>query len=666
MNRKPQRTNSLSKVLSFALLWTLIGMVPLAAEETAQLETLTVTAQKQEENEMKVPISLTIFDSIELEDRGIGDTGDLVSYIPGFSSVQSNGLNGVINPNLRGVSSLAASSVSSVPLIIDGIPINSALGYDAALTNIERIEVLRGPQSTLYGKGAEVGAINVITRKPGDTLTGRFGVELGEDNKQEYQFRVSGPLIDDQLYFGVSGQYYQKDGFIENTYYNDRNNDKQQSYGKLQLRYLPTENMEISFISSLSKRDDEGRNSNSVRNGSSRVLASNADEFVEQEDQLHALKIDFDLGTYSLHSVTTLQDVTLKMMMDNDFTSNTISHMYKDMNRKKNTQEIRLNRDGENSNWLLGIYGDNESQEVLSITETAAMKSRTEQETKSRSLGVFAHTSYDLTSKWSINVGLRYDQDNQEYDSSSLHLESDYSHVTPKISLGYAPDHNVNLYATIAGGYNAGGFNSHSATNKKDYGQEELTSYEVGVKSILLAGRMSLSSALYYMDISNLQVLNYTSMTSYYLTNAASAASKGMEVELDYRISNNIRLMSGFSLNETKFTDYSDFKDDYTGNYNPNAPKMNYNVGIQYRAEGGMYARTDVVGYGDMYTDNANDDLREAYSVVNARIGYEWESFEVYLYANNLFDEKYDSVFNSNFIIYSEPREIGGQLAYRF
>ena len=172
------------------------------ARREMKLEELTVSAQKQEENVQDVPISMTVFDEFAIEDRKIESIQDVASYTSNFS-LMDKGL-GVFIPSIRGISNSFTTLSQPSSVIIDGIPVSSSTGFNVTLMDIERIEVLKGPQGTLYGKEAQAGVINVITKKPDNETRGKIGVELGEDNKRQYTLSASGPIVKDKLYVGVN------------------------------------------------------------------------------------------------------------------------------------------------------------------------------------------------------------------------------------------------------------------------------------------------------------------------------------------------------------------------------------------------------------------------------------------------------------------------------
>ncbi len=177
----------------------------------------------------------------------------------------------------------------------------------------------------------------------------------------------------------------------------------------------------------------------------------------------------------------------------------------------------------------------------------------------------------------------------------------------------------------------------------KKYDPEELWSYEIGIKNSFWNNRAILNIAVFYMDIKNMQVEEWVTPMTTYITNAAEATSKGAELELQVNMTREISVMAGIGYTDITFDSFQDAVGNYAGNYNPFAPKYTFNLGAQYRHGSGFYMRADLLGYGKMYLDKANQDEKEAYEIVNAKIGYETEDFDIYLYAENLFDTIYDS-----------------------
>lgn len=644
----------------------------LYAKDAIDLNTLTVTAQKSEEKVQEVPISMSVFDEHLIDDKNIDSVLDLANHTSGFI-VFNAGDGGTLSPSIRGLYSDPAMTTSTtVSMYIDGIPTQSTLGYDAILENIERIEILKGPQGTLYGKNAEAGVINIITKKPNNETRGKIGLEAGSDNKKQISFNVSGAIIKDKFFASLSGRYYEKDGFMTNTYLNNDHNNKKNSFGKLYLRYLPSDDLELSLISSIAKRDDGSLTLNTMNATNIKQVAIDADSFNKLQSQSHAFKIDYNFDEYTISSITAYKKDRDYRLVDMDFSPLKYYHSLMDMDYKTLSQEFKLNAKTDNLKWLVGLYGDKSEADggptVFSIDPRTA-GSGLQQKTDDNSFGVFAHGEYAINNKISILSGLRYDKDEKKLSdkTTSVKLDKSFSEISPKLSLKYAIDTNIMTYATISKGYRSGGFYMFAPVGMQSFDKETLWNYELGFKSSLLDNKLIFNGSIYYMDLSDMQVLTNISPSQGYISNAATATSKGLELEANYKINDEVSVFSSLAYNQTKFDEFRDAFGDYNGKYAPFAPKFNYSIGLKYRALSGLYGSVDLNGYDKMYIDKANSFKQDAYELVDAKIGYEFENYDIYVYGKNIFDKNYDTKgYYGAYTYLSTPSEFGVQLNYRF
>ena len=652
----------MGKNIKFSVITSLILTQSIYANK---LDTLTVTAQKTEQNIQDVPISMTVFNEYDIEEKRIKSVKDIAQYTPNLMFIDLNGGGSVLSPTSRGLNTEDGSFSTSIGMFIDGIPMLGTSGFDAALTDIQRIEVLKGPQGTLYGKGTHAGVINIITKKPDNETKTKLGVELGSDNKKEYTFSVSGPIQKDKFYIGLSAKHYEKDGFIKNTKSGGYTNDRKHNFGKINLRYTPNENLDISLISSKLKYDNGGmsfNNKNAPRQNSSDK------GFSKPETTLHALKLEYDLNKYKLESITTQKTVKDKWYRDYDFSSFVMNHILVDNKSKNYSQELRLSSSLKQLDWVTGLNIDKDKHNSYYLRKPSNYSEISKID--GDSYGAFIHGDYSFNNKISFISGIRYDKNKLDYEekTSLTNLSSSYSEVSPKIGLEYNLNKDSMFYLSASKGYRPGGFYSY-ATNgyPKIYDKETLWNYEIGSKNSFFDNKLTLNGAIYYMDIDDMQVDIYISNYLNYKSNAAKATSKGFEFDLSYQATDTLELFTSFGYNSTKFDKYKDSNGDYSGNYNPYAPKYNYNLGLQYRNMTGNYARFDLNGYGKTYLDRENNYIRKAYNLLNMKIGHESNDYDIYLYANNLFNKKYDANgAYGYYTIYSEPREVGIQLAYRF
>lgn len=661
------------KKMSYLLITSLFLSTALDAESTIKLDPVIVTAQKSEENVQNVPISISVFDEISLEDKSIDTLDDIGRHTPNLLLFDT-GQQGMTSPSIRGISANVLSYSTPVSLYIDGVPTLSSFGFENALGDIERVEVLRGPQGTLYGKNSEVGVINIISRKPDNRTKGKISTRIGSDGKKELAINASGAIIKDTLYMGASFISNEKDGFIKNSITNKNINHKKNKFGKINIRYTPTENLDISFIASRSKNNNGAHDWARAKEGIP-LVASNLESSLNTTTDSLALSVEYKIDDDStVKSITTVRKHKDKSVIDADFSPKTFRHLFKDHEFNSASQELRYETKISNAKIVAGIFLDKEDNDlyfkVHSPKDPTGSRAKPQNLT-SDSIGVFGNVIYSLSDKWTLNTGIRYDRENKELSVSKtpISIDKSWDNISPKLSIQYAIDKDSMSYFTVAKGYRAGGFNPFAPKNKKSYDEESLISYELGYKGIFLNDSIRFNANMYYMDIDNMQVEESPKPGIVYIVSAASATSKGFEFEFEALLNNEFTLFTSAGFSDTTFDNFFDDVGDYSGNTSPRSPKYNFNMGAQYRSSTGFYARIDLNGYGKIYFDKANKNYQDAYNLVDTKIGYETSNFDIYLYANNLFDKKHDAVggfFNGFVTVYREDREIGLKLAYRF
>ena len=395
------------------------------ADKEYELESITVTAQKQEENVQEVPASISVFSEIDIEDRKIESVEEIADYVPNLM-IFHNGASGINPPSMRGIMADHSYTVTT-GLYVDGVPILATFGYEEAFLDIERIEVLRGPQGTLYGKNNETGVINIISKQPDNEFRGKVSAEAGEDDKRQFTLNVSGPVQKDRIYLGISALYYQKDGFIENTVTGDTVDDRERWFGKAHLRLTPTDNLDISLIASRLEYDDGAMRQNMTDNGAAmfwlpapqdRKVTSNLDGANKSLSDSQSLKITYDISkSLKLTSVTTRTEYDSRYTNDLDYSSATIFHQYDDAIYSKISQELRLDSSDGAFKWLAGLYYDKADDEINyeMKSDIPGISGVYRQDIKGNSYSAFAHASYPITDQLSLSGGIRYDKEAKEY-----------------------------------------------------------------------------------------------------------------------------------------------------------------------------------------------------------------------------------------------------------
>ena len=646
------------------------------------LESITVTANKQEEDIQKVPIAVSAVGEVEIEDKNISSLEELANFVPNLI-LTGQAVADTKVPTTRGITAEIGTFSVSTGLFVDGVPVLSSYGFEDALLDVERVEVLRGPQGTLYGKNAQAGVINLITRQPGNDFRGKVSADGGEDDKREFVFNVSGPIVQDKFFFGLTGQHFSKEGFITHGITGNPVNDREKWFGKGQLRWTPTDALDINLIISQVENDNDGISIGLNENGANafgleasgdRVTSPDLDGVDESTGSSQALKVSYDLGdSLNLTSITTHRLYETFFTADFDLNPIEIMHGTNDADLEKTSQELRLSSNTDRMRWVAGLYYDNDDDVVKASVDSIVPMIRFDSnvELEGEAYAVFGQLRYAVTSQMGITGGLRYEYQEKEMNaiSSGRSNEDSWDDIAPKFAVDYSFTPEIMGYATVAKGFLSGGFNAISTDPQYDsYDREDLWSYEIGAKTQLLDNRLILNAALFYMDVDGMQVSEFVNPYTTYITNAATAVSYGAELEMQAKITSRFTLTGSFGYTNAEFDEFQDALGDYKDNKVPHSPEYTFSLGGRYRAMNGFYAGADLVGYGKMYIDAANNNSRGAYQLVNVKTGYEADNWDIYLYAKNLFDEDYtiDGFSGGFYKLYSPPREAGVKLSYRF
>jgi len=645
------------------------------ASNTTSLETVTVTAQKSEEDVQKVPISIDVYDELKIKDYSISSLEDIGKFTPNLMFFNT-GQQGLTSPSIRGIAASVASYSTPVSLYVDGVPTMSSFGFADGLEDIERIEVLKGPQGTLYGKNSEAGVINIITKKPNNETRGKIFTTLGSDGKKEFGVNLSGAIVEDKLYMSASYKHNEKDGFIKHSETGEYINYKESDYGKVNLRYTPTDNLDISLIASKSENDNGALDWAKSGQNDNIIIASNLKGSSTPTIETISLNVDYDIDNKTkLKSITTKRIHNDKAIVDNDISALTLRHFYRDYEFDTLSQEIRLEKDILGTKIVTGVYLDEEKDDLSLIRKTTMDPTGANshpQKLSSKTMSLFVNVIHPINDQWTFTTGIRYDKEEKDIkvEGTNISLDNEWENISPKVSLQYEINKESMTYATVAKGYRSGGFNPYASTsNRESYNEESLVSYELGYKAMFLNNRVKFNSAIYYMDIDDMQVQEMPTPGIVYMVNAASATSKGIEFDIEAMINDEISLFTSAGYNKTTFDKFEDNLGNYSGNYNPYAPKYNFNIGIQYRSASGFYTRADINGYGKTYFDSANTYSQDAYELVDTKVGFEADDYDIYLYAKNIFDKEHhatNAYFNGTTTIYNEGREVGISLTYRF
>lgn len=669
--------------------------------DAVKLESVKVTANKMEEDPMDVPQSLTIIDEIELREKGMTSISDVIDEVPGMSYSADHGL----AVNFRGLNASMFTLTNPVTLYVDGVGHSGRSGFDTSLMNVERVEVLRGPSSALYGKNAMGAVINVITKDPTNTWEGRVGSELGSRTTLNSFASANGPLVEDLLYLGFSAQFQRDDGYIENEYPGVEEDSDYERDLRLNayLLYKPHDDLRVR-LSAHHAHKREGRlheygmglgkslDDFDADDGSS--VSEDMETELIRDDDSHSLQVEYAFDAVKLDSITTHKYYRTDGVYDGDFDDAAASLgyiMYDDMETRNIAQELRLSSLNEKGfRWLAGVYGDVERRKQgpygQQVADMGGMEMDAHSTQDAYTVATFAQGMIPLGNDFELTLGGRFQRVSKKLDldmfsgpigATALTYEMEaretWDTFLPKVALTYDVTPNWTAYASYAHGYMPGGFNYFAmggTVDENSFEPEQSKNYELGLKAAY--DDFTLGAAVYYMDIKDIHV--YKTVGPMYVTdNAKKAHSMGVELESTYRPVDTLQLSGSVTLTRAKYDDYDAGGVNFDGEDIDQTPAYVIRLGAAYHAPSGLYARLDGRHHGSRsFYDDYNKNFTEAdpYTVIDTKVGYRFDNFDVYGYVDNLLGKQYVTAFRSNNMTaiagLAAPRTFGVGVVYNF
>jgi iron complex outermembrane receptor protein len=647
-----------------ALLFSLHGAV--RADESA-MPMVSVSASKQVQLLDRVPASVTVLDDEALRAAGARGLEHVGQLTPGLS-FQPFGQAGVLSPVMRGMTANFFSFSSATLLLNDGVPVLMAQGFDDNLLGIDRIEVLRGPQGTLYGRNAEAGVINIYSSIPGNVPRSSVEVEAGSRNRRALRADLGRVLVADRLYASISGEKRRQDGFIANRHTGLKEDGRDSENLKLALRWTP-DALTDAIVRYRHFSYDDGAALWTAPTAARATVQSGTPSWNHMRGSSVSLDVARQLAHgIKLRAITARSDVFDKAQQDTDFRPVDLLQIARDHHFRTTSQEVRLEGWLGTAQWLAGLYGDRDEHDLLNEQKLPMGLSRSAAKLGGNSTAAFTHWSVPLGGAWSLNGGARYERDKVRYGTpAGVRQDSAWSRLTPKLAVQYQAAPALLLYASASEGFRAGGYNVFAPSSRYTaFSPETVRALELGAKGWLAGKRLRYAAALYRMQVDDMQVQQMPSPGLVYLTNAASARSTGAEAELDYLLGGGWQLQAALALNRTRFGRFRDGTNNYDGQHNPFAPDRSGQVALRYDAGSGWHAQAALSGTGAIFLDAANRYRRNGYGLLNLNAGYRTGAWDVSAYVSNLADRRYDAVGYQNGIVsvVSPPREAGLRLRW--
>jgi len=696
-------------------------------DDTIMLGEIVVTAQRREETLQDVPLAVTALPGEELQTRGLNDMRDVLVLTPGTAFTSYNAAEPVLS--IRGISSggEGAASDSGVLMMIDGEVISRDFMRTAPLFDVERVEVLRGPQGTTYGRNATGGVFHLISRRPGDELGGDISLDAGDFGALTLETGLDLPL-GESTFSRFAFQYSKRDGYSTDVA-TGRDVDYRDSLaGRFTIEQEFGDNV-TSTVRLHASRERHGDTSPlksydptaALLSGPFRptytepstdvreVITTPGGSFFDRDIWGISNELVAELGWSTLTSLT-----SFRSGKNTFFQSSPLAYNNLDVRNKADvlTQEIRLEGSAakDSIGWVTGVFLLDEDVKYGfdrfggAATAFAPTTQQLRQVSSGSGYGIFGEINWDMTPQFKLAVGGRYSRDEKDFEIDSraqgpfapffvedpsqpliASVSDSWGKPSGRISLQYRPDEDFMFYSAVSQGYKSGGFNSeplNSDSATTPFGEETVLNIEAGMRSQLFNNRMRLNVTAFDMSYDDIQVSAFDANSIEIISNAASASIQGVEVEAFVRPNRYLTLSLGASAYDGKFEEYIDINgDDLNGI--PLAKMPDWTLALSTILEtpriadaGILQLRADYSTRSDIAHDAPVDPLgiREGKDMVDLRFAWlpDSENWEIAVYVRNALDEEEkqyvfpQGILDQRLVSYGPPRTVGLSLSYNF
>ena len=672
--------------MSLILLFTLAPVSSVAQDSGPVLEEVIVTAQKRSENLQDIPLAITSLSSDRLRQQNVSNLKGLTSLVPNLDVAHNNGRMKIF---IRGIGKTLDNSGSegSIAVHQDDVVIAYPTIQGTSYHDVERIEVLRGPQGTLFGRNATGGAVNIITRGPSEEFRMDARVSIGNYNSREIEIGIGGPIVEDKLLGRLAVYNIDQSGFGINSFNGADIDDRNEIALRGRLKWLITDKLTAELNVDYWDADDAsgivhtfgsafGILRGVAEGGSAapnfRGVASETVEAREFTTKGYILNVRYEINDqWALTSISGYRDMDGVQRSQYDGTD---APGWPSTNYEIGShfsQEFQLNWDTDRMNAVFGLYyfeDDVFSTNTVPFEFAVNLPGDIFNEmgdAETKSYAAFGSVTWAATDKINITGGLRYNDEKRHTISSfqiriipfgvdlfiPMDQERTWNAWTPRLSVDYSMSDDAMVYFTVAKGFKSGQILPGNTSGPIE--PEFIWNYEVGLKSVLLDGRLKANLSAFYYDYTDLQVSQLAGFV-FRITNAASADALGFEAEITYLLGQNTLIELVYGYLDAEFTEF--FTEDpifpelgtqnLAGNPLPNGPRhmgkvslrqgfptsvgeFSFNVDWRYRAK----------TYFDPYKrESASQD---AYSIVGARATFQpsEQVWSVSLWVSNLFDK---------------------------
>jgi iron complex outermembrane recepter protein len=630
-------------------------------QSSDEVSDIVVTAQRRAERLQDVPIAVTALDAKTLDARAVTNVADIQRYTPGLNISSGRGTSTDAFIYIRGIGQNDDFFVAdpATGIYIDGVYSSRTQGSLLTFQDVERIEVLRGPQGTLYGKNTIAGAVSVTSKLPDlNALDYRIDLAVGTYDQIDAQASVSVPLAPGKAALRVSGLSNYNGGFFRNSVTGLRTNDRNIKGGKATLLLAPTDQLKVTLRGDVTIDRSRARlgqvvgfnpaeafvaNINRIyapRRLQDFILAPGADPWVGGSDldpradlDVYGVSgtIDFDVGAVALKSITAWRRLTQNTNLDIDNTPLFAVNSIRALRHQQFSQELQATGKALDNrlSWLLGAYYFEERATLLNdlpIVRGAVVtpggpldiSNRRDAGARTESWAGFTQLSYEIVDGLNLTGGARFTRETKAlrlttsnpnngvvtFNSNGFQSQS-WTSFDPRIALDYRVSPELLLYASATSGFKSGGYNARAAVGGRleSFNPEKAWSYEVGFKSDLFDRKLRFNVAAFQIDYTDLQLTVFRTVNnaiSQAVRNAGKARVRGLEVELTARPIPELDLFVSSAYTDARYLQFIDLVGgvpvDKSRNRFVNTPEVTLTLGGRYTAELNGAGRIEIGG----------------------------------------------------------------------
>ncbi|MDR0892926.1 MAG: TonB-dependent receptor [Mediterranea sp.] len=613
------------------------------------LSEVVVTGFKQDRLKQE-PLSASTLDSRYLRANQIQTVKELSVllpnfYMPDYGSRQTSPI------YIRGIGSRI--NAPSVGFYVDGVPRFERSALDIDLSDISNIEVLRGPQGTLYGRNAIGGIINVYTYSPLDLQQTR--IRAGYGSRNDVQASVTNyTKLSDRFGFSVRGNYHHNDGFFRNICTGRKADNMNEGSGAVSLVWKPADHWLARLNTTVDYSDQGGYPYGKYDEATGQTAPVNYNDYSSYRRAIvtSGLNLRYTNSCISLNSQTAYQYIRDRQDIDQDFTPEEKTFITQRLKQHLASQEVTLKSVGRSRyQHITGVFGFYQDIDKEVANRTAGTNKPYDIPTYG--LALYHQSTLRLVDSLSILLGLRYDYEHARERKADSHLS--FSQLTPKLTLQYRLPADGQLYATVARGYKTGGFNNAFASddeNTRTFKPEYNWNYEIGAKLTAFNHRLSAEVALFYIDWRHQQIPQYIPGVGNVQRNAGHSESKGGEVSLQYRPTSQLRIGLNYGYTYARFLNYrKDETTDYSHHLIPLVPRHTLAIDAAYswmrpcRAIDRLSLSGLLSATGDIYWAEDNAVKQPFYAMLNLKLSVTKSRFTWELWTKNLTNTRYHTYY---------------------